>query len=129
MIGVDVSDLLAAADDLRAAAGRLVGEVKPVVAKAAVNVKATMRADLEGSRHFRQVARAVSYDTRAGATWAEAEVGPVTAGATVGDLAHIAYFGGARGGGNTVRDPLEAAKLERPAFEANIAALVDRLRL
>jgi hypothetical protein len=123
-IDVDARDAFRAAADLAGFADELAGAVKPVVAKAAVNVKATMQDDMRESAHFRQVATRISYDIRAGQGWAEAQIGPNTEGATVGDLAHFAYFGGANGGGGTVRDPLDAAMEEAPAFEKYMAALV-----
>lgn len=124
---VDASQVLALAADLKAAADDLVGAIKPAIAKGALNVKNAMRDDMAASAHFRQVARTITYDARAGQTWAEAEVGPVTAGQTVGDLAHIAYFGGARGGGGTVRDPQDAADDEAPRLEAAITAIIGDL--
>lgn len=126
---VDVSEVLALAGDMRDASEQLVGQIRPAIAQSAGNVKDAMRDDMAASRHFRPVAGSITYDTRLGVTWAEAEIGPVTAGATVGDLAHIAYFGGAHGGGGTVRDPIDAANDEAPALERAITAIIgDILR-
>lgn len=127
MIAFDISGLSELVADLESAADRVLAEVKPVVAKGAVNVKTAMRDDLASSTHFKQVARSVTYDTRSGRDWVEAEIGPVTAGAVVGDLAHIVYFGGARGGGATVRDPLLAALDEAPRFEKALSEAMGTL--
>jgi hypothetical protein len=123
-VDFDFSDFLKLADSLNEAAGKALEAAKPVVAKGAMNVKQSMRDDMAASAHFGQVARSISYDTRSGATFVEAEVGPITKGKTVGDLAHFAYFGGAHGGGNTVRDPQGNLDDEAPKF---LAALGDAL--
>jgi hypothetical protein len=122
---VDVSELLAFADDMQAAARDVVGKVRPAVSKGAVNVKNTMRDDMAASGHFGQVAAAISYDLSGNADSSEAQIGPTKAGA--GPLANIAYFGGAYGGGGTVRDPLEAAEEERPGLEQALTAIVTDL--
>jgi hypothetical protein len=124
---LDVSGLNQFADELGSAAGKLLEGVRPVVAKGALNVKTSMRADMAGSEHFKQVARSITYDTRQGVGWVEAEVGPVTEGATVGDLAHIAYFGGVRGGGGTVRDPQGNLDDEAANFEKALTDVVGDL--
>ena len=113
--------------DLAEAGDSLAAKLRPVVVKGAVNVKAAMRADMAGSRHFGQVARSITFDSRYGASLAEAEVGPETRGQTVGDLAHFAYFGGAHGGGGTVRDPQAALDEESPRFAAAVGSILDEL--
>ena len=124
---IDVSGLDALARELAEVGGSVMAEVRPVVAKGALNIKTTMRDDLAKSAHFGQVARSVTYDTKAGQSFASAEIGPVTAGQTVGDLAHFAYFGGANGGGGTVRDPQEALNEESPRFVDAVSDVIDRL--
>lgn len=126
MIEVDDKGLRALAADIEAMGPRIVKDVPQVVAKAAVNTKAAMKKDMAGSRHFHQVAKSISYDLVSTPDFAEAEIGPETGGQTVGDLAHFAYFGGARGGGATVRDPQEAANDEAPAYEKALTELLDR---
>ena len=126
-IDVDIADLEALARDLQAAGDKLMDRVRPVVSKAALNVKTDMRDDLRDSQYFKGVARAVSYEVTARATSVEAEVGPVTEGQVAGDLAHIAYFGGAHGGGGTVRDPQRAADEEAPRFVRALEDVVDGL--
>lgn len=112
---LDVSELLDFGRKLASRAD-IVKAVKPVVSKGALNVKAGMRENMAASAHFGQVARSITYDTREGVDWAEAEVGPVTAGRVVGDLAHLAYFGGANNGGGAVRDPQAVLDEEAPRF-------------
>lgn len=124
----DASDFTALARDLdRAAASDLVGKVEPVVARGALNVKNAMQADMGQSRSFGQVARAISYDVDRFTEHVRAEVGPVSAGRQVGDLAHFAYFGGANGGGGTVQDPEYLLDREAPALEKYVGAILDGL--
>ena len=121
----DVSELRALADDIRTAADNVGAEIRPAVQETADKVKATMRADMGGSGHFGQAARSITYDTRDGAGFAEAQVGPTKAGA--GPLANIAYFGGSHGGGGTVRDPLEAAEEHAADFEQALGDAIEKL--
>lgn len=118
-IDIDVSELRAFAAELGKAAGAVTREMPAVVTKGAVNIKNTMRADAEKSRHFR-FSRSINYDTRGGLGFYEAEIGPQKG--RPGSIANIAYFGGARGGG-TVRDPREALNEELPNFEKALADL------
>lgn len=124
---LDLSDLLKFGDELVASADGLLDAVKPVVARGGLNVKQSMQADMRESTHFGQVAHTITYDTRTGAGWVEAEVGPVTAGQVVGDLAHLAYFGGAHGGGGTVRDPQNALDEEADNFEQALGKVIGGL--
>ena len=82
-----------------------------------------MNADLDKSPHFSQIR--ASYDSKEGRDFAEAEVGPKTSGQVVGDLYHIAVFGGSPSGGGSVRDPQEVLDEEAPRFEK---ALLDLVR-
>ena len=56
-----------------------------------------------------------------------AEIGPATGGRVVGDLAHLAYFGGANGGGGTVRDPEVHLEAEAPNLEEYAGKVLDDL--
>lgn len=121
---LDVGDLLRFGDDLVAAADELLDKVKPVVARGALNIKMSMQDDMKQSEHFKQVARSITYDVSQGQGWVEAEIGPKTAGQVVGDLAHLAYFGGAHGGGGTVRDPQGALDDEADNFEQALDKII-----
>lgn len=123
----DLGDLAKFGDDLVEAGDKLAEKVKPVVARGAFNVKRSMQEDMRASTHFGQVARTITYDTRTGNGWIEAEVGPVTSGQVVGDLAHLAYFGGANGGGGTVRDPQNNLDEEAPRYEKAISDVLGDL--
>lgn len=108
---------------LGTAALRLIPQVAKVVGKGALNVKNTMQQDARRSRHFR-LERDIGYDhfTFDG-TGLSAQIGPQRRGA--GNLAAIAYFGGAHGGGGTVRDPQRAADEEAPRFERALAEIME----
>ena len=96
-----------------------------VVKKGAGNIKKTMQADFSRSKSFGHIARTISYDTRIGAGGVEAEVGPDKSRGGGARLAHIAYWGGSRGGGASVRDPAHALEAEGDNFENAIGKLLD----
>ncbi|MEE6273518.1 hypothetical protein V2J56_09185 [Georgenia sp. MJ206] len=122
-VDIDVSEILALSREIAGAPGRLTPETRKVVSRGAMNVKRTMQADLRASTSFRGVARAVSYDLTDHVAVQEAEIGPSSEAGSPGNLANIAYFGGARGGG-TVRDPAAALEEEAPGFFEAVEALV-----
>jgi hypothetical protein len=96
----------------------MVPKLKGVVSKSALNTKKIMRKDAAGSKHFRQLARTISYDVRVnsfgGDGVIEGEVGPSGGGSA--SLAGIAYFGTSRAGGATLRNPEDAMLEEAPNF-------------
>jgi hypothetical protein len=108
------------ADALRAAASDAPHKTEPAVHESAQDLVTVMRADASRSRWFR-FAPSIT-ETHHGL---ESEVGPEKGGA--GSLANIAYFGGAHGGGGTVRDPQLAANEVGPKFEDAISDVVDGL--
>lgn len=124
----DASEFDALARDLSAAAASdLVGQVARSVSKEALNVKGAMQSDFGGSRHFGQVASAISYDLDTFTAHARAEIGPVSAGRQVGDLAHLAYFGGSNGGGGTVPDPEKHLGPAGDNLERYVGEILDGL--
>lgn len=116
-MGGDFDDLRTFAADL--AKGVDVAKVRPIVLRGGLNIERQLRAEASGSRHFK-MARTITTEMH-GDT--EVEVGPESRGA--GNLAHIAYFGGARGGGGSVPDPQGALDAEAPAFEDWLAKLAE----
>lgn len=125
---MDASDFKALARDLnRAAATDLIGKVEPVINTGALRVKEGMRSDMLESRHFHPVADAISYDIDSFQQHVRAEVGPVSAGRQVGDLAHLGYFGGSNGGGGTVRDPEYWLTSEAPAIVKDVGDILEGL--
>lgn len=121
-IDIDIDD--GGVGDWLDAAGRKVStEVRQVVSKGALNVKNTMKADAEGS--YFTFSPTIGYDLKGNAGFSEAEVGPEKGGA--GSLANIAYFGGAHGGGGTIRDPQQALNEEAPRFQSALEGLVNRV--
>lgn len=124
-LSIDASGLTSWASELRAAGKTLPEAIRPVVSKGALNVKNGQNADLDESRSFRRIRS--TYDTRFGRDFAEAEVGPKTSGEVVGDLYHIAVFGGVNNGGGTIRDPQAVLDEEAPRFEKALLDLVERV--
>ena len=129
-ITIDTSEVRALAADMRQVDHRLTRHVVPVVERGAMNVREQLRAEAASSAHFR-MARHITYDMKYAGFGAggviEAEVGPEKAGA--GNLANIAYFGGANGGGGTVPDPQGAADSELPRFAKALADIAAELAL
>jgi len=117
-MSVDASGLDGLARAFRQIPAAMVPKLKGVVAKSAVNTKAIMRQDAAGSKHFKQLARTISYDIKVnsfgGDGVIEAEVGPAGGGSA--SLAGIAYFGTSRPGGGTLRNPEDAMLEEAPNF-------------
>jgi len=117
-MSADTSDLDNLARDFRKIPSDMVPKMRGVVAKSALNTKNIMRKDAQSSRHFKQIARTISYDIKehvfGGDGVIEAEVGPSGGGSA--SLAGIAYFGTSRPGGGTVRNPEDAMLEEAPNF-------------
>lgn len=114
------------------------------------NIKNDLVNEARGSKHFRQVANSISYDERSTLRGVEYELGPdkervvsrvssrtapavrrvplKKAEGTAGNLAHIAYFGGANGGGNSL-DFDGPIQREMPRLEKHLGdALRDAVR-
>lgn len=122
MIEIDASQVRALAADLTAAAAKVQLGARPVIARAALNIKAQLRDEMGASAHFRGAADSISYDLLDGGL--TAEIGPSSEGGSPGNLANIAYFGTSKGGG-TVPDPDGALQAEAPALEKALADLID----
>ena len=122
---VDTSELRAFATELSRVAPEVARAVPAVVKKGANNIKSSMQADFRESRSFGHIARTVTYDTTVDATGVEAEIGPDKSRGGGASLAHIAYWGGANGGGGTVEDPQAAADREEPNFTRALGDLLD----
>lgn len=117
-MSADTSDLDGLARSFRAIPALMVPKMRGVVAKSALNTKKIMRKDARSSRHFKQLAPTIGYDLKVhefgGDGVIEAEVGPSGGGSA--SLAGLAYFGSAKPGGGTVRNPEDAMLEEAPNF-------------
>ena len=123
-ISIDTSELRTLAADLTDAPNHVRAEVPEVVERGALNIKNTMRDDYDRSAYFTVKgggAPFITYDITDGGLGAE--IGPEKGGQ--GSRAVHAYFGGANGGGGTVRDPQEAADEEEPNFTRALGDLFD----
>ena len=107
---VDVSEVKAFAAKLQAVPERKQRRVSMIVKKAAQNVKTSTRADLtsSGNAAFRRIP--ISYEMHERGPMVEADVAPDDGGA--GNLANLAFFGTARGGGT--HDFYQHARREFP---------------
>lgn len=105
------------ADELAAEFHRASVQVKLVTEKAVdlagAKLSKVMADDSRRSTWF-PLHRDMGYDFKAISDGAEVEVGARKGG--IGSLAHIAYFGGANGGGGTIRDPERAMEDVEPEF-------------
>ena len=96
-VSVDAAELRTLSVDLARIPDKVQKGVRPVVVKGAMQVRDKMRSDMRESASFKGNARNISYDLKVDGGGVEAEIGPKPTW-----LAHIAYFGGANGGGGTV---------------------------
>ena len=122
-VSFDDSELRAFAAELGEVSQQAARKLRPVVSKGALNIKNEMQSDMQASRHFKQIARTISYDLEdEGMT---AVIGP-NKHFRAARLANIAYFGVPRGGGGTVDidRPLEN---EKPRFEKAVRDVLDGL--
>jgi hypothetical protein len=119
-MSADTSDMERLERDLRAVPAKLVPKIKGIVERASLNTKKLMQADLRGSSSFAAVARTVDYEVIVGQFGGDASIegsiGPNRQRGEEAALAGFAYFGGAKGGGGTVRDPVDALLEEAPNF-------------
>lgn len=122
-MSADASELHAFVAELGEVTPKVAAKVPGVVKRGANNIKQTMAADFSRSRSFGQIGPTVNYDVRMDSDGVEAEIGPDKR-RRAARLANIAYFGGANGGGGTVRDPDHALEAESSRF---MKALSDLL--
>lgn len=120
----DFSELHRLVRDLGAAPNAAYRGLEGVVKKGAQNVKTEMASDAAASRHFKPLARSISYDSHYRLNEIAFEVGPDKARG--GGIGNIAYFGGANGGGGTL-DIDKPARSEGPRLDAAIARILDGL--
>lgn len=121
----DVSQLRTLVTDLTQVPPKVARGVPPVVKKGLDNVKKTMQADFSRSRSFGHIAKTITYEVKSDGGGVGGEAGPDKSRGGGARLAHIAYWGGANGGGGTVRDPAEALLEEGDRFEQALSKLLD----
>lgn len=123
-VSIDASEVREFASGLLRGLDSVPREAHRVIERGALAIKNDLTGEASRSRHFR-IARHISYDLRPGYLTSEAEIGPEKVGA--GNLANIAYFGGANGGGGTIPDPEGALDREAPNIERYLADVVEGL--
>ena len=121
-VEIDAHEVKEFASELGKVPTKVVTGVRPAVVKAGVNMKNQLREEMAASKHFK-AANSISFDEGDGGM--AVEVGPTKSGA--GNLANIAYFGGANGGGGTVPDPRGALEAEAQRFEKALTDLVGEI--
>lgn len=117
-MAIDASELRGIGSVMASSAARSRALVSAAVKKGAQNIKESIRTDLAGSSTpaFRRIS--IGYELRTvGVTGVAADIGPRTGGAN--ELANIAFFGTARGGGT--HRFYEHAEAELPELERRIS--------
>ncbi|MCC3276376.1 hypothetical protein LJ753_10890 [Arthrobacter sp. zg-Y20] len=104
----------------------IVPAVRQVVSKGSLQIKNQIQRDFAGSRHFRSV-REISYDLSTSGDVVESVIGPHVENEGFGSLVGIAIYGGSRGGGGTVPDPLIALRAEEPALLEAMGDVVEKV--
>lgn len=128
-LAADVSEVVTLSLDLDRLAATAVPRVRPIIKRGALNIKTQMSAELRGSDAFKGAARQVSFDLNASPDGLEALIGPDKDRARKGhgSIANIAYFGGSRGGGGTVPDPVGALLAEAPSLLRYLGELIEEV--
>jgi hypothetical protein len=104
-------------------AGSALEDVDGVLKKGVNNIKTEMKADVSGSRHFKGMARSITYESHYLPGRARWVVGPDKS-LRGGALGNIYYFGTSRGGGSgDIDKPL---RTEEPRTMAALAALATK---
>lgn len=121
---IDDAELRNLVADLDRAQSRAVPEVRQVVAKGALNIKADWARRWSGLAHAPAVGRSISYDQTTTATSVGAEIGP-DKGRRQGALGNLLEFGSRNNA--PIPGGLPAAAAEAPRFERALADLGERL--
>lgn len=108
--------------DLGSAPGKVHTGIRRILGRGGLEMKKKMQADFSRSRSFRHIARSVTYTTNNNLN-PSVEVGPDRASSSSAPLAGIAYFGGSRGGGGTVKEPDYILDAEADTAADHIAKL------
>ena len=125
--GDDFSELEHLARSFEAAIPAVDPKVVAVVSKGALNIKTQLRKEAEGSTYFNRFGWTIAYDLSSGPGGVEAEIGPSSEQKSPGNIANIAYFGGANGGGASIPDPQGALNAESDRFMAALEQVVADL--
>ena len=120
-VTIDASELISFGRRIAAAHAMSSAKVAQAVKKGAQNVKNSIRDDLKGSGNngIRKVQ--VAYELGSTGTTVYADVSPRDGGAS--DLANIAFFGTAKGGGT--HDFYEHAETELPTIAEYVGDAAD----
>lgn len=123
-MSVDIEGLPELIADLGRSAARSLPLVDAVLKNGADNIKREMAADAAGSTYFGGISRTITYDADYRLNQPAYEIGPDRSRGGSAALAHIAYLGGANGGGGTL-DLDKPLRSEEPRL---MKALDDALR-
>lgn len=113
----DASELRAFGRDLVGVPARTRAKVAAAVKKGAVNVKDAIQEDVSGSSNAAMRRIGIGFELQSVGNGIAADISPRDGGAS--DLANIAFFGTARGGGS--HEFYEHAEAELPALAEYVA--------
>lgn len=120
---MDFADVEEFARDLDNSAAKAVLEVRQVVKKGAVKVKAKLRQEASGLAHAPRMPQAITFDVELAGDDVVAEIGPETGGA--GSLAF--YYLGNSKVGPSLPDPIIAADAEAEVVAEWLRKVADSL--
>lgn len=123
-MSMEAAGLEAITETFKSAADDLLKDVGQIVSKGALNIKQQIQKDFRSSPSFGgAVAPNVRYNRHVTANSVEAEIAPFLDSEGRQSLVGIALYGGSRGGGGTVVDPIIALEAEAPNFEEALSKL------
>ncbi|NQD40514.1 hypothetical protein [Glutamicibacter halophytocola] len=130
-MSANTADLDKLIHDLGKIPAKVERKVMPIMRKTGIQTKRRLQAELGASKSFKAAARSVDYEvtthTFGDASIIQVEVGPNAHKHSAAALAGIAYFGGSRGGGGTVPDPIVAMRQEEPVLLGFLEMAVEGL--
>lgn len=123
-VSFDVSELRKLATDLDKAPAEVKRKAVPIMRKTGLQIRRGIQADLQESVYFKGTASKFSVDEKIDGSGMEIEIYPHHGKGIPSSQYNIAVFGGARGGGGTVDDPMVVLTDEAEKAEHFLAELL-----
>lgn len=109
---------------LQAAGDAALPAAQEVIKIGSQKLERQLQKEMRASPYFKGQAKGITHDVTVSGGTVTGEIGPETGRGRPGALSGIAYFGGANGGGGTVRDPELALAVEAPIVEKHLLDVV-----
>jgi hypothetical protein len=124
MTEFDVSDIRGLEEDMGKAVGDMLGKLRPVVQRGALNIKKDLQSEARGHPHFPHFPQAISYDTTETKSEVRAEIGP-DKDKRQGALGNLLYFGSSKNPAVLdINGPLDR---EEPKFVKAVGDVIEDL--